>query len=866
MAKLPKILAGESFGISIASDADLSRWEMKITLLSAGGTKVSASVPSAPDDDFEVVRNVSNIAVNVPASTSTLLSYGKLTLQLRLRSGKVTRLCNCAVAELASPHTIVEPDGETICATAVFVDHSTSLTLSIADRIGIDGSKGERGEKGDKGEQGPAGPQGAQGEKGEKGDKGDRGEKGDAAPLLQTEYSADGESWHAAPADGDRLMRQSADGGTTWSGALTFAQDLSSKADKEGHFKGLRAGLADNLYPDKSVSQTAAPFSFRTTGGSLSVSSGAASLNSVKGQLVRQLVPNGNFASWDGSIPAGWTLVTGVTVSDTEAGYIRLENSAETTNGERFRSSALQWIEGHVYVVFARMRATATSGSDGWFYFSPLGTGTEPTTVSRAELAPNGKWGFAGRVFRANATEKKQVAMRTTRAFIGTVDIDKGLGVQCFDLTEHGLTPLTTVQQCIDFFGELYNLCGITASAPTALESTSFNQFHGKTMVMEGKGMDSGTGAVADKEGCDLLVIPCVTGTASNNGYRIHSPSQASMATAVGWSPFAPTDGRFDVAYDPAVPDYGTHTAYCDYSPAGAGYMLVEVAAGMYTDAVVHLRWSYSASRFEELYSSLPRYARDTLPIDGGILRGLRSSSPSYGTAGAADELDFVNGVKRTRIVCDTFDGTEAWTRATSGDVNLFRLKKAKYTTALRQCGLCSAYTHQAGSYASQGDCTWQMSTALGEVAFREDSYTSAGKWTAHLAALASAGTPLTVWYALESPTEEPLPETVRNTYLCHDFGTERMLSGTSVYPTVEAEYFENFKDKLANLPQPEQTATVEAITPTISETPPTEAGTRIGQEVFVISGDNFIRYTWIGSAWVKETVERYVPVASEET
>lgn len=42
-----------------------------------------------------------------------------------------------------------------------------------------------------------------------------------------------------------------------------------------------------------------------------------------------------------------------------------------------------------------------------------------------------------------------------------------------------------------------------------------------------------------------------------------------------------------------------------------------------------------------------------------------------------------------------------------------------------------------------------------------------------------------------------------------------------------------------------------EAITPTITDTPPTEAGTRIGQEVFVISGDNVIRYTWIGSAWV---------------
>lgn len=63
------------------------------------------------------------------------------------------------------------------------------------------------GETGSTGPQGPTGPQGA------------------PAPSLKTQYSADGSNWHNGFQPGDKWIRTSVDGGTTWEDTAKFVGD-----------------------------------------------------------------------------------------------------------------------------------------------------------------------------------------------------------------------------------------------------------------------------------------------------------------------------------------------------------------------------------------------------------------------------------------------------------------------------------------------------------------------------------------------------------------------------------------------------------------------------------------------------------------
>ena len=72
----------------------------------------------------------------------------------------------------------------------------------------IKGDKGDTGLKGDKGDTGL------------KGNTGLKGDKGDPAPNTVWQFSADGTNWSTTPPDGVIYMRESSDGGVTWSDAI----------------------------------------------------------------------------------------------------------------------------------------------------------------------------------------------------------------------------------------------------------------------------------------------------------------------------------------------------------------------------------------------------------------------------------------------------------------------------------------------------------------------------------------------------------------------------------------------------------------------------------------------------------------------
>ncbi len=753
MTNLPKIIAGESFGISVGSQTDLSKWNVKITLFTSGTSKFAGSYPASPYDDFSIIKNAASLAVNVSSMLSALMNYDILTMRIALTDTTTgaTKIANAHIAQIISPRAIRDEVCNEINPEIVFVDNDISLTLALADRIGIDGQKGEKGEQ------------------------------GDAAPYTLIEYSADGKSWHPECANNDAYMRQSTDNGTTWSAAIAFKQDISGKADKDGYAPQARVGFADALVaPEKTVTQTNAYIGERrTSGDGLSIQSSMAQLNSVGGQLIKQYIRNGNFA--DGF--DGWT--TSGTKTD-NGDYVTIVSNGSNHFGQ---SGKPYFVAGHKYVMLALLNSTKgilpSIGGAGSFYNQKFTT-------------PN-KWSWGGTMKTMSATDTSTQYLYGSGSTSATIKIPKEVGVMCFDLTELGLdTQLTTLQQCIDYFGTKYIAEGISASQPNAIISTGFNQFDKNAMVLSGKTINATTGAIENGSNY-VIYVPCVRGiSGGNNGYRVADITGANNVVRVGYNPFAPTSGCFDAVYDMVAGSSGK----ADIIPSQAGYVIAEVKS--LDNLCVHLKWSYTD--FTAQYSNI-EYRKDTLTLPSTAplcgLRHLTSSSRAL----RSDSVNLADNLKQTYVVKVSFDGTEPWEDSTvTSDGFMFRYwQVASFANALkgisRFYALSNHYTAFVGGWADLQDKMYQLYPANNVIAFRDSAYTTVDAWKQHLADLATAGTPLTVYAALEEPKEEPMANDLNNVYRVDDFGTEAT-EGNSTYPaSLSITYIESLTDKLRNLP-----------------------------------------------------------------
>ena len=75
------------------------------------------------------------------------------------------------------------------------------------------------------------------GDTGLKGNTGLKGDKGDPAPNTVWQFSADGTNWSTTPPDGTIYMRESSDGGVTWSDVIempTVAAKTAAEVAKTG--------------------------------------------------------------------------------------------------------------------------------------------------------------------------------------------------------------------------------------------------------------------------------------------------------------------------------------------------------------------------------------------------------------------------------------------------------------------------------------------------------------------------------------------------------------------------------------------------------------------------------------------------------
>lgn len=83
---------------------------------------------------------------------------------------------------------------------------------------------------------------------GVQGPPGPQGDPGENAPEVNIQYSQDSSSWHETFSIGDKYIRFSTDGGSTWTSAMNFIDDTQI-AKSIGTTKGDLIGFSGSATP-----------------------------------------------------------------------------------------------------------------------------------------------------------------------------------------------------------------------------------------------------------------------------------------------------------------------------------------------------------------------------------------------------------------------------------------------------------------------------------------------------------------------------------------------------------------------------------------------------------------------------------------
>lgn len=629
MSELSKIHSGESIAIALTSTTDLSGWTIEARLYTSVTSPLVGTFPATDMDDFAIVANATNYAINISPNQSSKFDCGVLSMQLSLLSPEGARLVNnCTLAQIVGQYESTVTDGQTLLRTIDFSTLNVSVDVALANRVGIDGAKGDTGKQGPQGIQGLEGPRGEKGERGEQGVQGVKGDTGQAAPQLIIEYSADGATWHNSFLSDDAYMRTSVDGGIVWSAAMPFRQDVFDKAGTSGYYPELSVGQSDvagDLLPFAGTHETSR-WRFRSSGGSASLTNGASRLNALTGATVRQLAANGNFASWTSGKPTGWTKLGGESVAD-EAGALKITATVAAGGIKQ----VLATVSGHVYYVSARVKTTINNTST--FIVGNLSGSYLQLQANKGLL-----WSICSSLAQATGASSNLLLYDGRASDWTPLYFDKTFGVRVIDLTEMGLaTTLTTAAACDAYFGDSYIPYGITSSEPAQLVTRTPNQYDRANDYLAGYGIVNG--AVAAKTGANIAIIKCLkseTGSGKNNGYRLHTSASGNLV-AVGFSYIKPTTTN-----GVSIQSAGTvSTTDTDYTTPDEGYIVAEVTNK--DDLYVHLKWSYTD--FSDIYRDFPVFVKNVRTLPFGILRGVFING-TY----VADTIDLVNRKKTVRV------------------------------------------------------------------------------------------------------------------------------------------------------------------------------------------------------------------------
>ena len=574
---------------------------------------------------------------------------------------------------------------------------------------------------------------------------------------------------------------------------------VNKKANTDGYYSSLGAGTADQLNsPDGTIDNSA--FTFRTTAGSESVTTGNARIKSIRGKTIvwNQLMDKSEFQSN--------ATINGVTFTNNGDGSITVNGTADPAIVYYRVGAAISVSVGHKLLI-----ASGISGG-GWGSY---------LMYDDANLDHNS--------FDVSGIGKIYTAGASFAALYISIDKDYTANnlvfkPQLFDLTQMfgaGNEPATVAEFRAMFPKDYYeyNAGQLLSAKPSGMVTAGFNQLKlsGRTEVSD----DRTPASVYTDVDSDVFY----KGFAANGylqasrieKYAISDSSISLKGTADAYGIGIPTRAFPNTAYHIHITGTGAYVrvSYLDSrkeiigftdtenpidsftTPANCAYMIIVFLARpagteiSFENICVNLSWSGSKNGTYEPYEKRTR-AVDTATY---FPNGMRSAGSAY------DEMDFERrkAIKRIGVV-DLGSLNWFYEPTTPNERFVASVDGIKIVSGSAKGNLvCSKYTTTSVDdvYSHTADKTIAVHNTTEQVWVYDTAYTDAATFKAAMSGVM-------LYYELATPTEFDIPDTVSNIYYADDWGTEEWMQDASATIPVPVPatlfYMRNLVDEIRNV------------------------------------------------------------------
>ena len=481
-------------------------------------------------------------------------------------------------------------------------------------------------------------------------------------------------------------------------------------------------------------------FLARTTAGSGTVGNGVATLKSVGGNIVKNLV--------DGSCKNALFSKELKLVNNN--GIVTATTTGGTVAYTQIYYEGVSIVANHTYYTMVILNNHG--------YATRIATTRNIQISSKKE----NKWQLASGIHQSTA--ESAVDRYQCRAYIRTelsdtlsmIEVANWLVIDLTEMFGEERANQMTKEECDKLFGTMDALPqGLNFAKPTKLKSTGYNQSD-QSKVLANKGIENG--AIVDKVGSNIAIVPCLPcniGVGENNGYCIHGAFDEG-AEKVYLTPINPLEVDGELYLCELTKDANKGT----YVPQIKGYMIVEVPNA--TDLCVHFLWSEDCDRnaYEPYYESKVELPAIPEMSEYG-LAGIQSS----GTL-ACDEINLVKGVYRKKIRQVELSQYGWWGHKTG--TCIYYCDLGKNTNGINDALLCERYSivKYGGNLIDSIPNKCMMFGGGKYLYIRDDDYTTNTDFKNSL-------TGLYAYYAIATPEEYPLPK-VNNNYTSSDYGVEQ--------------------------------------------------------------------------------------------
>lgn len=468
-------------------------------------------------------------------------------------------------------------------------------------------------------------------------------------------------------------------------------------------------------------------FLARTTAGSGTIGDGVASLKSVGGNIVKNLV-DGTFGG----------------------SYIHKDVKSSPSYPQLYYyASNYNFILNHVYYFSATVK-TDGSGSTGNTAVISINNGG----ITQYSNGVKDMWHNISIVGKYDNQSGDMFIRGVMATYIYVI---KPLVIDLTEMFGAGKEPDKAT--CDKLFGTMDALPqGLTVANPTTFTSTGFNQFNPES-VLEGKAIVDNAIVSGDKKIAVIPCLPCKVGVGENNGYCIHGEFGDDIKVYL--IPLNPMEVEGELYMHELTKDSTTDT----YVPQIRGYLLVEVPTT--ANLCAHFLWSEDKCKrdtYEPYFES--KVELPTIPqMSEWGLAGIQSS----GTL-ACDEIDFERGVYVKRIGSVDFGSLNItksgviFIVAKPDNISIPGYGKV-CNAVIDRYSIYRAYTISSNELGEKG----YMVYSDGRLFIKDTTYTDVN-------AFKQAMQGVMLYYELATPEEYPLPK-VDNNYISSDYGAEQFNS-----------------------------------------------------------------------------------------